>query len=171
MNKLNTIIYDGHVAKICKLKTDRLVDTFNRFYAIEKVYMVFFLCHNCIGSIILLLYMYLAKIGRKINSKTICRIKNLFVTTYIHTHVYVFLLLYIFSLSLCTRTEASRKSSFFYRESETRWEKRKTSGRKTAAARVNNNSLFLSGREQMCCFLCRLYFSEPLTIYVTNGEK
>jgi hypothetical protein len=26
-------------------------------------------------------------------------------------------------------------------------------------------------REQMCCFLCRLYFSEPLTIYVTNGEN
>lgn len=24
---------------------------------------------------------------------------------------------------------------------------------------------------QMCCFLCRLYFSEPLTIYVTNGEN
>lgn len=87
--------------------------------------MVFLPHHRRIGSIILLLYMYLAEIGRKINSKTICRIKNLFVTTYIHARVCVFLLLYIFSLSLCTRTEASRKSSFLYRESETRQEREK----------------------------------------------
>lgn len=42
----------------------------------------------------MLLYMYSAEIGRKINSKTICRIKNLFVTTYVSvyytTHIYVF---------------------------------------------------------------------------------
>lgn len=50
--------------------------------------------------------MYLVEIGRKINSKTICRIKNIFVT--LHACVCVKLLLYIFSLSLCTRTEKNK---------------------------------------------------------------
>lgn len=35
------------------------------------------------------LYMYLTEIGRKINSKTICRIKKTYLLLHIYTHVHV----------------------------------------------------------------------------------
>lgn len=104
--------------------------------------------------------MYLAEIGKKINSKTICWIKNLFVTTYVRAYITTCVrysaappshphrLPYVFSLSLCTRTEASRKSSYIYIYIIRRVtavagrQRRKTSGRNRCGRVKHNNSLF-----------------------------
>jgi len=90
-----------------------------------------------------------------------------------------FLLVYIFSLSSCTNNGGeSEKKRVCTRHGESEKEKQVVENR-DGGRRVNNNSIFFffapsatrRPLEQMCCFLCRLYFSEPLTIYVTNGEN